>query len=229
MDQNRQMPQILLVTSRDLPDGEPRGDLITAALAARGVDASWVAWDDPGVDWSGADVVAVRSTWDYHRRTAEFLAWARERRVADPAAQRLRRSSPGTPTSATSSTSSCRTSRPRRSTTPTASPAPIQQWGTVVVKPRVGASGIGVVVASGPDDAARLTGGPWVVQPLVESVRTVGETSVFVFGGRALLPGRQAARRRRGAGPRGVRRQLRRRAARPRAGRPRGAGGRLGG
>lgn len=26
--------------------------------------------------------------------------------------------------------------------------------------------------------------GPWVVQPLVESVRTEGETSVFVFGGR---------------------------------------------
>ena len=33
---------------------------------------------------------------------------------------------------------------------------------------------------------SRMLGrGPWVVQPLVESVRTVGETSVFVFGGRA--------------------------------------------
>ena len=30
------------------------------------------------MDWSAADVVAVRSTWDYHRRTAEFLAWARD-------------------------------------------------------------------------------------------------------------------------------------------------------
>ena len=55
-----------------------------------------------------------------------------------------------------------------------------------MVKPRVGASGVGVVVASGPGrrppaDWTR----PWVVQPLVESVRTVGETSVFVFGGRA--------------------------------------------
>ena len=55
-----------------------------------------------------------------------------------------------------------------------------------MVKPRVGASGIGVVVV----DRAGTTPpgwrrGPWVVQPLVESVRTVGETSVFVFGGRA--------------------------------------------
>ena len=78
MDQNRHVPQILLVTSRDLPDGEPRGDLVTAALARRGLDASWVVWDDPTVDWSAADVVAVRSTWDYHRRTEEFFAWARD-------------------------------------------------------------------------------------------------------------------------------------------------------
>ena len=31
-----------------------------------------------------------------------------------------------------------------------------------------------------------LAPSPWVVQPLVESVRTVGETSVYVFGGRAV-------------------------------------------
>ena len=184
MDQNRQMPQILLVTSRDLPDGEPRGDLITAALAARGVDASWVAWDDPGVDWSGADVVAVRSTWDYHRRTAEFLAWARE-----VESQTLLLNGSAVFAWNSDKRYLVDLELPHVPTAPLDDPdglaALIQQWGTVVVKPRVGASGIGVVVASGPDDAARLTGGPWVVQPLVESVRTVGETSVFVFGGRA--------------------------------------------
>ena len=184
MDQNRQMPQILLVTSRDLPDGEPRGDLITAALAARGVDASWVAWDDPGVDWSGADVVAVRSTWDYHRRTAEFLAWARE-----VESQTLLLNGSAVFAWNSDKRYLVDLELPHVPTAPLDDPdglaGLIQQWGTVVVKPRVGASGIGVVVASGPDDAARLTGGPWVVQPLVESVRTVGETSVFVFGGRA--------------------------------------------
>ena len=33
--------------------------------------------DDPDVDWSAADLVAVRSTWDYDGRLPEFLAWAR--------------------------------------------------------------------------------------------------------------------------------------------------------
>lgn len=184
MDQNRQMPQILLVTSCDLPDGEPRGDRITAALAARGVDASWVAWDDPSVDWSGADVVAVRSTWDYHRRTAEFLTWARE-----VESQTLLLNGSAVFAWNSDKRYLVDLELPHVPTAPLDDPdglaAVIQQWGTVVVKPRVGASGIGVVVASGPDDAARLTGGPWVVQPLVESVRTVGETSVFVFGARA--------------------------------------------
>jgi glutathione synthase/RimK-type ligase-like ATP-grasp enzyme len=32
-------------------------------------------------------------------------------------------------------------------------------------------------------DESQLDVGPWVVQPLVESVRTDGETSVFVLGG----------------------------------------------
>ena len=61
-----------------------------------------------------------------------------------------------------------------------------RRWGTVVVKPRVGASGIGVVVVDRPGRRSQSwRRGPWVVQPLVESVRTVGETSVYVFGGRA--------------------------------------------
>ena len=57
-----------------------------------------------------------------------------------------------------------------------------------MVKPRTGASGVGVVVAERVDDP-RLSGllaGPWVVQPLVGSVRTTGETSVFVLGGAAV-------------------------------------------
>ena len=33
-------------------------------------------------------------------------------------------------------------------------------------------------------DESQLLPGPWVVQPLVESVRTEGETSVFVLGGK---------------------------------------------
>jgi hypothetical protein len=58
----------------------------------------------------------------------------------------------------------------------------------VVVKPRTGAGGVGVVVASSVQDKRLegLTAAPWVVQPVVESVRTTGETSVHVFAGRAV-------------------------------------------
>ena len=70
------MPTVLLAASALLPEGEYGGEHLLSALAERDVTARWVAWDDPAVDWSAADLVAVRSTWDYHRRLPEFLAWA---------------------------------------------------------------------------------------------------------------------------------------------------------
>jgi glutathione synthase/RimK-type ligase-like ATP-grasp enzyme len=45
-------------------------------LAARGVDAAAVVWDDAAVDWDRFDLVVLRSTWDYAERRDEFLAWA---------------------------------------------------------------------------------------------------------------------------------------------------------
>ena len=71
------MPRILLATNQLLPDGESGGDALLAALAERGIDAAWARWDDPAVYWAAADLVAVRSTWDYYRRADEFLAWTR--------------------------------------------------------------------------------------------------------------------------------------------------------
>jgi glutathione synthase/RimK-type ligase-like ATP-grasp enzyme len=49
---------------------------IIAALAARGVPAESVPWDDLGADWEVFDAVVIRSTWDYARRRGEFLEWA---------------------------------------------------------------------------------------------------------------------------------------------------------
>ncbi len=50
-------------------------DLALAALRRRGAVVDVVDWDDPDVDWSAYDRVAVRSTWDYDDRLAEFVAW----------------------------------------------------------------------------------------------------------------------------------------------------------
>lgn len=194
------MSSVLLATFSLLPDGEPGGEHLLRALAARGVDARWVCWDDPQVDWAAADLVAVRATWDYHRRCADFLDWARrvEKATAmlngadvfawnaDKAylvaiADRV----PVVPTSLLDDAGLVHGLQ-----------AALDRFGTVVVKARLGAGGVGVVVAESTHDQrlAGLTSGPWIVQPLVETVRTRGETSVFVLGGRAVsqvdkLPG----------------------------------------
>jgi glutathione synthase/RimK-type ligase-like ATP-grasp enzyme len=188
------MTDVLLATSADWPEGEPGGGQLLEELAAVGLSAAWAVWDDPAVDWAGAEVVAVRSTWDYDSRREEFLAWARG--VADDT--RLVHSAevlawntdkiylldlvqaglPVVPTLAVEDESEL--------------PPAVAAFEVAVVKPRVGAGGRGVVVfdgkPGGPEglDESRLEMGPWVVQPLVESVRTEGETSVFVLGGRAV-------------------------------------------
>ena len=186
------MTDVLLATFALMPDGEPGGDLLVEALAERGVDAAWACWDDPDVDWAAARLVAVRSTWDYHRRCAEFLAWARRTSVATPLLNgpevfawnadkaylvELADHVPTVPT--------------RLLDDATLVPglgAALESWGSVVIKPRTGAGGVGVVVAESLRDERLegLTAAPWVVQPLVASVRTTGESSVYVLGGGAV-------------------------------------------
>ncbi|HSU03503.1 MAG TPA: hypothetical protein VLK03_13200 [Nocardioides sp.] len=185
---------ILLATSADLPQGEPGASALDAVLAERGIDATWARWDDPGVDWAGADLVAVRSTWDYVTRHGEFLAWASsldqdrllngadvfawnhdKRYLADLG------DLPAVPTLLADDRKGLAEA--------------VARFGTAVVKPRVGAGGAGLIVVTDPHDP-RLgrpvkshpdypeVDGPWVVQPLVESIRTHGEVSVYVLDGR---------------------------------------------
>jgi glutathione synthase/RimK-type ligase-like ATP-grasp enzyme len=66
---------IAIASFSDMPPEFTDDELIVAALAERGVDASIVPWDDPGADWSGFEAVVIRSTWDYARRRDEFVAW----------------------------------------------------------------------------------------------------------------------------------------------------------
>lgn len=185
---------VLLATSSDLPRGEPGASVLDAVLAERGIDAVWARWDDPGVDWAAADLVAVRSTWDYVARPTEFLAWAGS---LDPS--RLLNGAdvftwnhdkcyladlgdlPAVPTLLADDRGGLEEA--------------VTRFGTAVVKPRVGAGGAGLIVVTDPDDP-RLgrpvrshpdypeVDGPWVVQPLVESIRTHGEVSVYVLDGR---------------------------------------------
>jgi glutathione synthase/RimK-type ligase-like ATP-grasp enzyme len=185
-------PVVLLATFSLLPDGEEwtGTNHLLEALAARDIDARWVVWDDPEVDWS-AGLVAVRATWDYETRREEFLDWARSLpwllNSAEVFAwntdksylpQLAEQGVPVVPTVIVHERADL--------------PGVVQRFPTAVVKPTVGAGGRGVMVlestqqADGLADAdagAHLGPGPWAVQPMVESVRTEGETSVFVLDG----------------------------------------------
>ncbi len=175
---------VLLATCSYFPDGEPGAEHLDRALAARGVDAAWVLWDDPHVDWAAADLVVIRSTWDYEYRPAEFLAWvdsigptllngADTIRWNLDKAYLVELADTGLPVVPTTSVETVEELR-----------AAVARLGTAVVKPRVGAGGRGVRVVTAETSAPPADDpGPWIVQPVVESVRTTGEVSVFVFDG----------------------------------------------
>jgi glutathione synthase/RimK-type ligase-like ATP-grasp enzyme len=178
------MTVVLLATCSQMPDGEEWAGTnhLLPALSERGIEGRWVVWDDPSVDWSES-LVAVRSTWDYERRREEFLAWSR-----------------GIPRMLNSAavfawnTDKAYLTQLHAAGVPVVPTVVVERqedllgavagFGHAVVKPSVGAGGRGVVVLDGTSGAEPDFGaGPWVVQPLVESVRTEGETSVFVLGG----------------------------------------------
>ncbi|MBA2954422.1 hypothetical protein GON03_08815 [Nocardioides sp. MAH-18] len=188
MDQSPERPVVLLATCAWFRDGEPGHEALDAALADRGLAARWVVWDDESVDWTAADLIAVRSTWDYDTRVGEFLEWAAGLgpRVLNGAEvfrwntdkrYLLDLQDAGLPVVPTMSADTPDDVRRLAARHPVA-----------VVKPRVAAGGRGLDVVS---DAAgwepREDGrGPWIVQPLMESIHHDGETSVFVLGGHAV-------------------------------------------
>ncbi|WP_182524614.1 ATP-grasp domain-containing protein [Nocardioides dongkuii] len=189
-------PQVLLATFHALPGGEPGHPALDEELARRGITSRWVTWDDPQVDWSGSALVAVRSTWDYETRLADFLAWAEEVESAGPVllngAATFRWNTdkrylveladhgvPTVPSVLVDDRDGVR--------------AVVERYGRAVVKPRVAAGGRGLLVVDDADAWAPPEPGPWLGQPVVESVHTEGEASVFVLDGRAVSQVRKVA------------------------------------
>jgi glutathione synthase/RimK-type ligase-like ATP-grasp enzyme len=193
------VPTIILASCSWLVDGTgPRLDsddpTLAAALRSAGADVSIRAWDDE-VDWTGADGVVVRTTWDYQERLDEFVAWAEATAAATlllPAPEVVRwntrksylmeledRGAPTVPTAWLGA----------GDRVDLAALAAARDWSEVVVKPVVAAGGRGLIVARDPgaeqEAFAALTAGEDVmVQPLLTRVRTDGELSVVLLDGR---------------------------------------------
>lgn len=72
------MAHIALATYKDEPDLYKDDRFLLDPLKQRGIQTEIVMWDDETVDWTSYDLVVLRSTWDYHVRSDEFLHWLRQ-------------------------------------------------------------------------------------------------------------------------------------------------------
>jgi len=153
--------------------------------AAELLDAEFVVWNDPEVDWSQYDHVVIRSAWDYTIQRDAFVAWARSLgdKVSNPPeliafnSDKAYLGALGVPTV------------PTTYVVPGGEVPALR--GEIVVKPTVSAGGrdTGRFDPDHHDEAraliAEITGAGRVamVQPYVEGVDAQGETAVVFLGG----------------------------------------------
>lgn len=67
---------VALATCKVLPEPDFDAEPLVEALHSAGITAGFLAWDDPGADWSGARLTLLRSTWNYPEFPKDFMAWA---------------------------------------------------------------------------------------------------------------------------------------------------------
>ncbi|XVV07991.1 ATP-grasp domain-containing protein [Actinosynnema sp. CA-248983] len=173
------MVKVLLASCASLPSGDGDDDALIGALADVGVDASWSVWGSGET----ADLVVLRSTWDYTDRREEFLEWcASVPTLANPAVV--------VPWN-TDKSYMLDLARMGVPVVPTVLAEPgFSDWptGEFVIKPTVGAGSRGALRVSPGDFAAASAhlatlGGPALVQPYQAAVDAVGETALVYFGG----------------------------------------------
>ncbi|HET6710988.1 hypothetical protein [Amycolatopsis sp.] len=174
----------VLVSCAELPTGDGDDDVVVPALTSLGFSVSWAPWDS-SFDFSAAEAVILRATWDYAARRAEFLAWCESVPSLFNSAAVVRWNTdksylvelldaglPVVPTSLV---------------TPGSSPSfPSSDF---VVKPSVGAGSRGAARFSGGADASSHVAGlhaeghTALIQPYQSSVDTSGELALVYLGG----------------------------------------------
>ncbi|WP_326833978.1 hypothetical protein VSH64_03440 [Amycolatopsis rhabdoformis] len=178
--------EAVFVGCAEMPEGDGDDVAAFAALDDLGFAVRWAVWDDPAADFSTADLVVLRATWDYPDRRAEFLDWCETvPTLANPAAvvrwntdksylvELLDAGVPTVPTTLVE-------------------PGEQAKWPKTpfVVKPSVGAGSVGAARfgadAAGAAEhlrALHADGRTAVIQPYQSSVDTQGEIALVYFGG----------------------------------------------
>jgi glutathione synthase/RimK-type ligase-like ATP-grasp enzyme len=69
------VPRVAFVTCQQYPQLTADDRLAALELERTGVQVAPVIWTDYSADWSGYDMVVLRSMWDYHLHLEPFLRW----------------------------------------------------------------------------------------------------------------------------------------------------------
>lgn len=186
---------LVLATSKNALELSEEDYTVLDALAALGVPAKLVAWDDPTFDWIQASNVLIRTTWDYHLRLNEFLAWidqvaSRSTIWNSPSLVRwnsdkrylLELESKGVPIVSTHLASD---------ELDVAHAAQAMGWKSIVIKPSIAAGAYETLVFELPEAATaaqahydRLRAKvPVLIQPYIDGITVEGETSLVYFDG----------------------------------------------
>jgi glutathione synthase/RimK-type ligase-like ATP-grasp enzyme len=72
----RSAAHVVIASATTLPEPDHDEPALRSALERRGARVDVLAWDDPAAHFAQADVVVVRSTWNYVPRRDDFVAWA---------------------------------------------------------------------------------------------------------------------------------------------------------
>jgi glutathione synthase/RimK-type ligase-like ATP-grasp enzyme len=185
------MTLVHLLTGIDLPKPDPETHLVSAALAELGAEAAIVPWHGPGAGSHDADVVVIRSTWDYTPRREEFVSWCRATDEHTPILN---------PPAVIEWNSHKRYLHDLGEAGVPAVPTVVVpgggqeaavpgDWSSVVIKPAVSSGAMGAGMFAGDDPAALVhlnalaQEGDVLVQPFADSVATAGERSLIFLDG----------------------------------------------
>lgn len=188
------MTRIVLATCLAQPALQPDEVLLASALTTRGATVQSAAWNGDFAPFAAADLVCVRSTWDYHRHPQQFADWLDQLertgvRTVNTASlmqwnrhkgyllELQRAGAPLPPTRLAEATPDA-----------IADAMHALDLDEAVVKPVFGAGADGLSIvrlhdAASLERAALLLEHDALVQPLIPEIRSAGETSLVFFEG----------------------------------------------